>query len=173
MQSNVLFFLWPNSPLFPQNGHIGVSCRRHRECAVGASRLTSSILDSLMASSLWEGSRTFGFRRGAGLPQFFRREKTRPKWQVAAVLRRLCNNEILHIEVYGAPLLLLCSDCVPPRVLSGVLCQRPRLRRSRVLRGQPRQVSVDPCCYSATCPHVRKSPFFFLDARLALPVRQT
>ena len=49
--------------------------------------------------------------------------------------------EILHIESYRAPL-LLCSDYVPPRVLSGMLCGRPRLRRPRVPQSRPLQAST-------------------------------
>jgi len=50
---------------------------------------------------------------------------------------RALKHETFHIESYGAPL-LLCSDYVPPRVLSGMLCRGPRSE-------YPECAKVDPC----------------------------
>ena len=82
---------------------------------------------------------------------------------------RALKNEILQIDSYGAPL-LLCSDYVPPKVLSAMLCGRLRLRRPRVPQSRPLQATTPEAARRLFCTPEK---FTFLGAPLALPVRQT
>ena len=59
---------------------------------------------------------------------------------------------------------------VPPRVLSGMLCRRPRLRRPRVPQSRPLQASTPEAVRRL---FFTPKKFTFLGARLALPLRQT
>jgi len=89
------------------------------------------------------------------------RTKNRPKRANWSLFETFWNHDILQTEGYGAPL-LLCSECIPARVLWEALRPRSRLRRPPEPRGQTSQLSTpnhfSPCTVRRTVapppPHI-------------------